>query len=149
MNEKEQFLSVWEKEVPTTLKLLRAYPAAKADLKPHEKARSAKAGRQGAQGERRRPEQDGQVLHRAEADERRTPARLLLVSPDGPGPPPRPVLGLSPHGGWQGAVDLRAFGGRALEVGRRRPGPRFATKRRSRCAGPRPTPTTDSLARTG
>src|SRR6266511_5442083 len=42
MNEKEQFLSVWEKEVPTTLKLLRAYPAAKADLKPHEKARSAK-----------------------------------------------------------------------------------------------------------
>ncbi len=42
MNEKEQFLSVWEKEVPTTMKLLRAYPAAKADLKPHEKARSAK-----------------------------------------------------------------------------------------------------------
>ena len=34
MSEKEQFLGVWEKEVPTTLKLLRAYPATKADLKP-------------------------------------------------------------------------------------------------------------------
>src|SRR5439155_16906236 len=28
--------------VPTTLKLLKAYPAAKVDLKPHERSRSAK-----------------------------------------------------------------------------------------------------------
>jgi uncharacterized damage-inducible protein DinB len=42
MTEKEQLLGAWEKEVPTTLKVLRAYPAGKADLKPHEKARSAK-----------------------------------------------------------------------------------------------------------
>lgn len=42
MTEKEQFLGVWEKEYPTTLKVLKAYPAAKADLKPHGRARSAK-----------------------------------------------------------------------------------------------------------
>ena len=42
MTEKEQFLGTWEREVPTTLKVLKAYPAAKADLKPHPKARSAK-----------------------------------------------------------------------------------------------------------
>lgn len=42
MTEKEQFLGVWEKEYPVTLKLLKAYPDAKADLKPHAKARSAK-----------------------------------------------------------------------------------------------------------
>src|SRR5256885_9318392 len=37
MTEKEQFLGTWEREVPTTLKVLKAYPAAKADLKPHSK----------------------------------------------------------------------------------------------------------------
>lgn len=42
MTEKEQFLKAWEKETPVTLKVLRAYPAAKADLKPHDKARAAK-----------------------------------------------------------------------------------------------------------
>ena len=42
MSEKKQFLSNWERETPVTLKVLRAYPAAKADLKPDPKARSAK-----------------------------------------------------------------------------------------------------------
>lgn len=42
MNEKEQFLGVWEKEYPTTLKLLRAYPGPKADLRPHARAKNAK-----------------------------------------------------------------------------------------------------------
>ena len=42
MTEKDQFLGAWEKEVATTLKVLRAYPAAQMDLKPHPKARSAK-----------------------------------------------------------------------------------------------------------
>src|SRR3989449_2300028 len=42
MSEKEQFLRTWENEVATTLKVLRAYPPAKVDLKPHGKARSAK-----------------------------------------------------------------------------------------------------------
>ncbi len=42
MTEKEQFLNVWEKEFPTTLKVLRAYPPAKLDLKPSEKSKSAK-----------------------------------------------------------------------------------------------------------
>ena len=41
-SEKAQFLETWEREYPVTLKVLRAYPAAKADLKPHEKARTAK-----------------------------------------------------------------------------------------------------------
>ncbi len=42
MSEKEQFLSTWDREVGTTLKVLKAYPGAKVDLKPHDKARSAK-----------------------------------------------------------------------------------------------------------
>jgi uncharacterized damage-inducible protein DinB len=42
MTEKEQFLGVWEKEYPTTLKVLKAYPGAQADLKPHDRARSAR-----------------------------------------------------------------------------------------------------------
>ncbi len=42
MSEKEQFLSTWEKEFPTTLKVLKAYPATKMDLKPHAKSKSAK-----------------------------------------------------------------------------------------------------------
>src|SRR2546429_5820278 len=42
MSEKQQFLDAWGRECPTTLKLLKAYPAAKADLKPHERCRSAK-----------------------------------------------------------------------------------------------------------
>src|SRR2546430_12304978 len=42
MSEKQQFLDAWGRECPTTLKLLKAYPAAKADLKPHERSRSAK-----------------------------------------------------------------------------------------------------------
>ena len=42
MTEKEQFLGALQKELPTTLKVLKAYPAAKADLKPHAKCKSAK-----------------------------------------------------------------------------------------------------------
>jgi len=42
MSEKEQFLDAWGREYPTTLKVLKAYPATKADLKPHERCRSAK-----------------------------------------------------------------------------------------------------------
>jgi len=42
MTEKEQFLGALQKELPTTMKVLRAYPAAKADLKPHAKCKSAR-----------------------------------------------------------------------------------------------------------
>jgi uncharacterized damage-inducible protein DinB len=42
VTEKEQFLGVLEKELPTTIRVLRAYPAGKADLKPHAKCKSAK-----------------------------------------------------------------------------------------------------------
>ncbi len=42
MSEKEQFLRTWETEVATTLKVLRAYPPAKGELKPHGKSRSAR-----------------------------------------------------------------------------------------------------------
>lgn len=42
MTEREQFLNTWEKEYPTTLKVLRAFPAARSDLKPHDRARDAK-----------------------------------------------------------------------------------------------------------
>src|SRR5438309_11021457 len=42
MSEKQQFLDTWGRECLTTLKVLKAYPPAKADLKPHERCRSAK-----------------------------------------------------------------------------------------------------------
>jgi hypothetical protein len=42
MSEKEQFVGVGEREFPTTLKVLRAFPAAKADLRPHERSKTAK-----------------------------------------------------------------------------------------------------------
>jgi len=42
MSEREQYLKTLEHEAATTLKVLRAFPAAKSDLKPHAKARSAK-----------------------------------------------------------------------------------------------------------
>jgi uncharacterized damage-inducible protein DinB len=42
MTEKEQFLIQLEKELPTTMRVLKAYPAARADLKPHAKCKSAR-----------------------------------------------------------------------------------------------------------
>jgi uncharacterized damage-inducible protein DinB len=42
MTEKEQFLSTLEREFATTMKVLKAFPATKADLKPHAKCKSAK-----------------------------------------------------------------------------------------------------------
>jgi uncharacterized damage-inducible protein DinB len=42
MSEKEQFLSTWEQEFPVTLKVLKAFPADKADFKPHERSKTAK-----------------------------------------------------------------------------------------------------------
>ena len=39
---KEQFLSTYEREHQTTMKVLRAYPADQADLQPHPKCRTAK-----------------------------------------------------------------------------------------------------------
>jgi uncharacterized damage-inducible protein DinB len=41
MTEKEQFIQNWEREFQTTLKVLKAYPADKLSLKPHERSRSA------------------------------------------------------------------------------------------------------------
>jgi len=43
MTEKEMFLSTWEREFATTLKILKQLPANKADYKPSaEKTKSAK-----------------------------------------------------------------------------------------------------------
>jgi uncharacterized damage-inducible protein DinB len=42
MTEKEQFIQSWEREFQTTLKVLKAFPATKADMKPHAKSPSAK-----------------------------------------------------------------------------------------------------------
>ena len=42
MSEKQQFLTQLEKELFTTMRVLKAYPAAKADLKPHAKCKAAK-----------------------------------------------------------------------------------------------------------
>ncbi len=40
--EKDMFLQSFQHECETTLKILKAYPANKADFKPHEKSRSAR-----------------------------------------------------------------------------------------------------------
>lgn len=42
MTEKEMFLQTWEREFPTTLKVLKAFPPNKGDFKPHERSLSAK-----------------------------------------------------------------------------------------------------------
>ena len=42
MTEKDQFLNSMAREFPTTLKVLKAYPTAKGDMKPHAKAKSAR-----------------------------------------------------------------------------------------------------------
>ena len=66
MSEKQAFLDAWNRESATTVKLLRAYPAIKEDLKPHPTCRSAKdlawtfvfegmGGAQAAQGEMKLP----------------------------------------------------------------------------------------------
>ena len=41
-SEKQRFLDQWEREASVTMKVLRNYPAAKADLKPGEKSKNAK-----------------------------------------------------------------------------------------------------------
>jgi len=41
-SEKEQFLSKWEREFHTTLRVLKAFPAGKEDLRPHHKCKTAK-----------------------------------------------------------------------------------------------------------
>jgi len=66
MSEKQAFLNAWEREAATTLKVLRAYPGGKEDLKPAASCRSAKdlawtfvfegvAGSQAVQGEMKFP----------------------------------------------------------------------------------------------
>ena len=41
-SEKQRFLDQWEREAAVTMKVLRNYPAAQADLKPGEKSKNAK-----------------------------------------------------------------------------------------------------------
>jgi len=42
MTEKEMFLNTWKREHATLLRVLKAYPADKLDMKPSEKSRTAK-----------------------------------------------------------------------------------------------------------
>jgi uncharacterized damage-inducible protein DinB len=42
VTEKDMFLQTFDRECQTTLKVLKAYPAAKGDYKPHERSRTAK-----------------------------------------------------------------------------------------------------------
>jgi uncharacterized damage-inducible protein DinB len=42
MSEKDMFINTWEREFQTTLKILKAYPTDKINLKPSEKSKSAK-----------------------------------------------------------------------------------------------------------
>lgn len=42
MSEKDMFVQGWEKEFATTMKVLRAYPGSKLELKPASSSRSAK-----------------------------------------------------------------------------------------------------------
>ena len=58
MSEKQAFLDAWNRESATTLKVLRAFPAGKEAMKPHDSCRTAKElawtfvfeGHGGAQG---------------------------------------------------------------------------------------------------
>jgi|SRR5579875_21769 len=40
MNDKEIFLSIWEREAKTTARVMRAFPAENLECKPHERSRS-------------------------------------------------------------------------------------------------------------
>ena len=42
ITEKDQFIQNWEREFQTTMNVLKSYPENKLDLKPYEKARTAK-----------------------------------------------------------------------------------------------------------
>lgn len=42
MSEKDALFKAWEREFQTTLRVLKAYPPTKLDLKPHERSRSAR-----------------------------------------------------------------------------------------------------------
>ncbi len=42
MSQKTSFIAVWERESMLTLKILKAYPADKLDMKPHAKLRTAR-----------------------------------------------------------------------------------------------------------
>jgi uncharacterized damage-inducible protein DinB len=42
MSEREAFISRWDKEFATTVKVLKAYPTSKSDLRPHAKCPTAK-----------------------------------------------------------------------------------------------------------
>jgi uncharacterized damage-inducible protein DinB len=66
MSEKQKFQEAWDKESATTLKVLKAFPEEKTDLKPHPSCRSAKdlawafvfdgvAGSQAVQGDMKFP----------------------------------------------------------------------------------------------
>ena len=41
MSEKEKLIESWERELPITMKVLKAFPENRADFKPHEKSKSA------------------------------------------------------------------------------------------------------------
>ncbi|MFN2571783.1 MAG: DinB family protein [Gemmatimonadales bacterium] len=69
MREKQKFQEAWDRESAVTLKVLRAYPQEKSDLKPHPSAKSAMelawtfvfegaGGSQAVQGEMRFPPPD-------------------------------------------------------------------------------------------
>ncbi len=66
MSEKQKFQDAWDRESATTLKVLKAYPEDKTDLKPHPNSRSAQelawtfifegiGGSQAVQGEMKFP----------------------------------------------------------------------------------------------
>jgi uncharacterized damage-inducible protein DinB len=66
MSEKQKFQEAWEREAATTLKVLKAFPEDKVDLRPHPSSRSAKdlawafvfdgvAGSQAVQGDMKFP----------------------------------------------------------------------------------------------
>src|SRR5579884_3556932 len=134
---KQAFLDTYDREHATTLRVLRAYPADQADLRPHPRCRSAReiawtfvlerAHRRLREGpcrlrrsdprlERRRAPADGEVLHRAQDHGRVAAARLRVVPLVRRDPPSRAAVGVPARLGRQGALDLRAERGRAVDV---------------------------------
>ncbi|HKC41399.1 MAG TPA: hypothetical protein VKC15_17785 [Gemmatimonadales bacterium] len=129
-SEKQRFLDAWERESAVTMKVLGAFPAARADLKPGEKSKNAKdlvwtfvfegfGASQAAQGDFKFPPPDMPpkpatwegVVQECErgfrwlADRVRKADEAFLNTT------------VKVATGRQGPLDLRPISGRALELG--------------------------------
>ncbi len=138
-SEKQVFLDAWEREAAVTMKVLRAFPAARADLKPGEKSKDAKdlawtfvfegfGASQAAQGDFKFPPPDmppkpatwDGVVQECERGFRWLADKVRQADEAHLNTTVKVATGahrVFAHRGRQGPLDLRPIGGRALELG--------------------------------